>query len=145
MFPATTRTFTKDTALSELGRGAAWLVWINAGHGRGTAWARHAMCASAYKVSFPRRIADCQLQTPPHQRHLETTSRTSKKRFCTVLYMTLCIQADRVYRHRAMKTLEDRRKEFTVLRSESWKPNWKWPLHRRLGRYRANSTGGYSV
>jgi hypothetical protein len=37
MFPATTRTFTKDTALSEQGRGAAWRVWINARHGRGTA------------------------------------------------------------------------------------------------------------
>jgi len=36
MFPATTRTFTKDTALSEQGRGAAWHVWIN-----GTAWQRH--------------------------------------------------------------------------------------------------------
>ena len=33
LFPATTRTFTKDTALSEKGRGAAWHVWIN-----GTAW-----------------------------------------------------------------------------------------------------------
>jgi len=41
MFPATTRTFTKDTALLEQGRGAAWRVWINARHGRGTAWARH--------------------------------------------------------------------------------------------------------
>jgi hypothetical protein len=29
----TTRNFTKDTALSDNGRGAAW-------HGRGTAWAR---------------------------------------------------------------------------------------------------------
>jgi hypothetical protein len=36
IFPATTRTFTKDTALSEQGRGAAW--------------ARHAMCESALKV-----------------------------------------------------------------------------------------------
>ena len=41
MFPATTRTFTKDTALSGQGRDAAWRVWINARHGRGTAWARH--------------------------------------------------------------------------------------------------------
>jgi len=47
IFPATTRTFTKDTALSEQGRGAAWHVWINALPGRGTAWARHAMCESA--------------------------------------------------------------------------------------------------
>ena len=37
IFPATMRTFTKDTALSEQGRGAAWHVWINARHGRGTA------------------------------------------------------------------------------------------------------------
>jgi len=36
MFPATTRTFTKDTALSEQGRGAAR--------------ARHAMCESAFIV-----------------------------------------------------------------------------------------------
>jgi hypothetical protein len=38
IFPATMRTFTKDTALSE--------------HGRGTAWARHAMCESAFTVHF---------------------------------------------------------------------------------------------
>jgi hypothetical protein len=36
IFLATMRTFTKDTALSEQGRGAARHVWIN-----GTAWARH--------------------------------------------------------------------------------------------------------
>ena len=47
IFPATMRTFTKDAALSEQGRGAAWHVWINARHGRGTAWARHVMCESA--------------------------------------------------------------------------------------------------
>ena len=35
IFPATMRTFTKDTALSEQGRGAAWYVWINARHGNG--------------------------------------------------------------------------------------------------------------
>ena len=35
MFPATMRTFTKDTALSEQGRGEAWHMWINARHGRG--------------------------------------------------------------------------------------------------------------
>ena len=49
IFPATIQTFTKDTALSEQGRGAAWHVWINARHGRGTAWARHAMCESALR------------------------------------------------------------------------------------------------
>ena len=37
IFPATMRTFTKDTALSEQGRGAEWHVWINTRHGRGTA------------------------------------------------------------------------------------------------------------
>ena len=41
MFPATMRTFTKDTALSEQGRGVAWHMCINARHGMGTAWARH--------------------------------------------------------------------------------------------------------
>jgi hypothetical protein len=41
IFPATTRTFMKGTALSEQGRGMAWHVWINAQHGRGTAWERH--------------------------------------------------------------------------------------------------------
>ena len=41
IFPATTRTFTKDTALSEQGKGAAWHVWIKAWHGRGMAWAWH--------------------------------------------------------------------------------------------------------
>ena len=35
IFPATMRTFTKDTELSEQGRGAAWNVWINGWHGRG--------------------------------------------------------------------------------------------------------------
>jgi hypothetical protein len=50
MFPATTRTFTKGTALSEQGRGAAWHVWINVRYGRGTAWARHAMCESALRL-----------------------------------------------------------------------------------------------
>jgi hypothetical protein len=41
IFPTATRTFTKDTALSENDRGAAWHVWINAArHGRGmvAAW-----------------------------------------------------------------------------------------------------------
>jgi hypothetical protein len=41
IFPAIARTFTKDTALSEHGRGAAWHVWIVAarhGHGMGNAW-----------------------------------------------------------------------------------------------------------
>jgi len=51
IFSATMRTFTKDTALSEHGRGAAWHVWINARHGRGTAWARHAMCESALMIT----------------------------------------------------------------------------------------------
>jgi hypothetical protein len=42
LLPATTRISTKDTALSENGRGAAWHVWINAvRHGRGTTWGRH--------------------------------------------------------------------------------------------------------
>jgi len=37
IFPATMQTFTKDTALSEQGRGTAWQVWINARHDMGTA------------------------------------------------------------------------------------------------------------
>ena len=41
IFPANMRTFTKETARSEQGRGAAWQ-----GNGMGTAWARHAMCES---------------------------------------------------------------------------------------------------
>ena len=52
IFPATMRTFTKDTALSEQGRGAAWHVWINARHGRGTAWVWHAMCESAFNFTI---------------------------------------------------------------------------------------------
>ena len=47
IFPATMRTFTKDTALSKHGRGAAWHVRMNVRHGSGTAWALHAMCESA--------------------------------------------------------------------------------------------------
>jgi hypothetical protein len=54
IFPATMQTFMKNTALSEHGRGAAWHVWINEWHGRGTAWARHAMCESAF--SGPRQL-----------------------------------------------------------------------------------------
>jgi hypothetical protein len=64
IFPATTLTFTKETALSENDRGAVWHVWINvARHGRGTTWephgcgmgaagARHGMCELAF--SLPR-------------------------------------------------------------------------------------------
>ena len=57
--PATMRTFTKDTALSEHGRGVACHVWIIARHGRGmgTAWARHAMCESAFRFTAGRRNA----------------------------------------------------------------------------------------
>ena len=50
IFPATMRRLTKDTALSEQGKGAALHVWINARHSRGTAWARHAMCESAFSL-----------------------------------------------------------------------------------------------
>jgi hypothetical protein len=39
------------STLSEKGRYAAWHVWINARHGRGTAWARRAMCESALSVN----------------------------------------------------------------------------------------------
>jgi hypothetical protein len=42
IFPSTMRTFTKDTALSENGRGAAWHVWINA------AWERHGKSELAF-------------------------------------------------------------------------------------------------
>jgi hypothetical protein len=44
IFPSTTRTFTKDTALSENDRVAAWHVWINA------AGERHGMCELAFNV-----------------------------------------------------------------------------------------------
>ena len=50
IFPATMRTFTKDTALSEHGRGAAWHVWINGKTWQRTAWARRAMCELAFSV-----------------------------------------------------------------------------------------------
>jgi hypothetical protein len=52
IFSATMRTSTKDTVLSEHGRGAAWRVWINGtvwqGNSMGMAWARHAMCKAAF-------------------------------------------------------------------------------------------------
>jgi hypothetical protein len=55
VFPVTTQAFTKDTALSEHGRGAAWHVCINGtawqGKGMGTAWAPHALCESAFRVN----------------------------------------------------------------------------------------------
>jgi hypothetical protein len=58
--PATMRIFTKDTALSEHGRGAAWHVWINGtawqGNGMGAVWARHAVCESATSETNPRRL-----------------------------------------------------------------------------------------
>jgi hypothetical protein len=73
IFPATMRTLTKDTALSEQGRGAAWHVWINARHGRGIAWARHAMCESAFSVHLRNQSVvfhECMhtytLDTPDH-------------------------------------------------------------------------------
>jgi len=47
IFPATTWTSTKDTALSEHGRGMAWT-----GHRRGMAWAWHTMCESTYEVKI---------------------------------------------------------------------------------------------
>jgi hypothetical protein len=56
MFPATMRTFTKDTALSEQGRGVAWHMCINARHGMGTAWAQHDMCESAFTTLFHQNI-----------------------------------------------------------------------------------------
>jgi hypothetical protein len=49
IFPATTRTSTKDRTLSEHGRGTPWHMRINVGwHGRGRAWARHGMCELAF-------------------------------------------------------------------------------------------------
>ena len=82
IFPATTRTLTKDTALSEYGRGMAWALhglceltarhgrgtaWarhgvceLTARHGRGTAWARHAMCESALR-QYSMQILQCVL------------------------------------------------------------------------------------
>jgi len=43
MFLATTRTFMKDTAVSKLGSGAAWHVWI-----KGTAWQGNSKGAACY-------------------------------------------------------------------------------------------------
>jgi hypothetical protein len=48
VFPATMRTFTKDTALSEQGMDAAWHVRIN----QGMAGEWHAMCESALTLSL---------------------------------------------------------------------------------------------
>ena len=45
IFPATMWTFTKDTALWEQGRGAAWQVWINERHGRGMLCVNRPLCA----------------------------------------------------------------------------------------------------
>jgi hypothetical protein len=59
MFPATTRNFTKDMALSEHGSGAAWHVRINGtawqGNGMGMAWTRHGhgmLCVKRPHVSY---------------------------------------------------------------------------------------------
>jgi hypothetical protein len=67
IFPATVRTFMKDTALSEHGRGTAR-------HGRGTAWARHAMCESALSLiscnAFYTCCMLCLILFPSHYRLL---------------------------------------------------------------------------
>ena len=67
IFPATTWTFTKDTALSEHGRGAAWRAWINGtawqGNGMGATWARHAMYESAFSRTERSRAEPSQLVT----------------------------------------------------------------------------------
>ena len=66
IFPATIRTFTKDTALWEQGRGAPWHVWINARHGRGTAWERHVICESALIVTLNKGMFEhCKLLLRP--------------------------------------------------------------------------------
>jgi hypothetical protein len=56
--------FTKDTALSEQGRGAAWHVWINERHGRGTAWEWHGhgmLCVNRPLMFQMSRVAFCLL------------------------------------------------------------------------------------
>jgi hypothetical protein len=54
ILPATTRTFTKDMALSDNGRGTTWYCELArhgmAGNGVGTAWAWHFMCELAFRV-----------------------------------------------------------------------------------------------
>ena len=62
IFPATMRTFTKDTALSEQGRGVTRHVCINAQYGRGTAWARHDMCESAFYHVHSSPLLGCSLR-----------------------------------------------------------------------------------
>ena len=59
IFPVTMRTFTKDTALSEQGRGAAWHVWINAWYGNSMqcvnqplTFRHHASCILLYRERF---------------------------------------------------------------------------------------------
>jgi hypothetical protein len=62
IFPASTRTFTEDTALSENGRGAARHVWINAerhGHGLGSAWAWHDMYELGFNSSYKVPTSSC--------------------------------------------------------------------------------------
>jgi hypothetical protein len=54
-FPATKRTSTEDTALSENGSGEAW-------HGRATAWVRHGMCELAFR-DFHQSLTLCKLIT----------------------------------------------------------------------------------
>jgi len=65
ILPAATRTFTKDMALSEHSRGAAWHVWIKGvawqGNGIGVAWARRAMCESAFTT--PKRVASLEISS----------------------------------------------------------------------------------
>ena len=62
IYPATMRTFTKDTALSEEGRGARHgmcelthgMAGERQGRGMGTAWARHAVSEFAFIVQHNR-------------------------------------------------------------------------------------------
>ena len=46
------RTFTKDTALSEQGRGAAWHVWINERHGHGMLCVNQPLIIIQYYIRF---------------------------------------------------------------------------------------------
>jgi hypothetical protein len=60
IFPSTTRTFTKNTELSENGRVAAWHLWIN------SAGERHGMCELAFNLTFQNR--------PWHVAHISVVS-----------------------------------------------------------------------
>jgi hypothetical protein len=96
------RTFTKDTARSEQGWGAALHVWINERHGRGTAWERHGrgmLCVNPPLISralfgYPDWglpwFSSVVRQMPGYRMQSRGTARTLPKIFESFYILSVC-------------------------------------------------------